>query len=103
MRRGESSLVRVFVDHSGSQAGGAAYSFEEDIHWVPAATPTQFSVSEADLLKPGVIVTVDGIKPHIAHLWRTRQLRLHVPFHFRFTVFRLSPTFWAIYALPWFS
>ncbi len=48
MRRGESNLVRVFADPSGSQAGGAAYSFEEDIHWVPAATPTQFAVAEAD-------------------------------------------------------
>ena len=48
MRRGESNLVRVFADPSGSQAGGAAYSFEEDIHWVPAAAPTQFAVAEAD-------------------------------------------------------
>ena len=103
MRRCESNLVRVFVDPSGSRAGCPANSFEEDIHWVPATTPTQFAVAEADLLNPGVIVNVDGVKPHITHLWRTWRLRLHAPFHFRFTVFRLSPTFWTVYALPWFS
>ena len=63
---------------SWSQAGGAAYSFEEDIQRGPAATPTLFAVAEADLLNPGVIVTVDGVKPHITHLWRTFYWQNHV-------------------------
>ena len=93
MRRGESNLVRVFADPSGSQAGGAAYSFEEDIHWVPAVTPTQFAVAEADSLNPGIIVTVDGVKPHITHLWRTWRLRLHAPFSLPLHCVPPSPNF----------
>ena len=69
MRRCESSAAEFFADTSGSQAGDAAYSFKKDIHWLPAATPTSFVATEADLLNPGIIVTVAGVKPHITQLW----------------------------------
>ena len=74
--RCEISAGRFFMwTPLGRKLVDAAYSFEKGILWVPAAAPTQFAVAEADDLDPGVIVTVDGVNPHIAHLWMACALR----------------------------
>ena len=65
----------------GRKLVDAANSFKKDVTLVPAATPTPFAAAEANILNPGVIMTVYGIKLHITHRWMTcscpSYMRLH--------------------------